>query len=256
MPAEGLPCAKGRTRTQDWIQDWISGSEGWGERAPSARGPARALPTAQAGLGVSAVRPGDDAPPGTTSRARGGACVREPECPSSAPTSTSSRPTPSLPCESAQPAPSRAAPATPDSEDVTGPERARGWPRVTQRAGVELEGSVRVLLGEPQGGPGPQRPRGGVDGGEREREPVSRWAAGRGKSVRPRRSQAGAEQLPRALRSRGRRQNQVSPQAPPLPHEGVSAPRVSAGTSATLQLWESTHGGGQGPGAGGQEAAW
>lgn len=47
----------------------------------------------------------------------------------------------------------------------------------------------------------------------------------------------------------------MSPRAPPLPHEGVSAPRVSAGASATLQLRESTHGGGQGPGAGGQEAA-
>lgn len=47
----------------------------------------------------------------------------------------------------------------------------------------------------------------------------------------------------------------MSPQVPPLPHEGVSAPRLSAGASATLQLRESTCGGGQGPRAGGQEAA-
>ena len=48
----------------------------------------------------------------------------------------------SLPCESAQPTPSGADPAAPDSEEVTGPERAGGWPSVTQWAGAELEGSV------------------------------------------------------------------------------------------------------------------
>lgn len=143
----GLPWADRRTRAQGSPgqlregHDWISGSEGWGERAPPGRGPAGGLPTGQAGLGVSAVCPGDDEPPGTTSRAWNGACVKELECLSSASCSGSSR---------------------------------------------EGQG-----LGD----------RGlGVDGGEREQEPVGSWAAGRGADSGPRKSSRPLEGPPARTR--------------------------------------------------------
>lgn len=165
-PTEGLHCAEGRARAQGSPgqsregHDWILGSEGWGERAPPGRGPAWVHPTGQAGLRVSAVRPGDDEPRGHKPCMGWGVCERAGTSEAQRRLLLAPAPRLSLPCESAQPAPSGADPAAPDSEEATGPERAGGWPSVTQWAGVELEGSVRVLLGQLQGGSGPRRLRG------------------------------------------------------------------------------------------------
>ena len=62
--SRGAALCQGEDQAPGWDPGLDLGSKGWGERAPSARGPARALPTAQQDLACllhvrGTMRPGD-----------------------------------------------------------------------------------------------------------------------------------------------------------------------------------------------------